>query len=423
MPTSKRKYEEEESEVFHVEVITKARVALPFSDEEDEDGQGQVRRKKGKSKRAKKAKWVWFIVCSNAANSNDLQEYFVKWANYDSDANSWEPEENVAGCQRLLASFWDHVGTDNGDYDVGYEVAAQEKWIKKEKRYFSQEYEEAQENLRKKREKDGRNGRKKTSLAADLNDNSTDKKPLLPAKRKFNSETSEDDIPLSKLPPRKTTKTNTATAVVIDSEPSNEPTGSLFSSPEPEPAPTVPAPPRPPPRPLPGVKQTPIPPKPIYPDNAVEPSPENTASGKGLSTKQRLSQRALDALPLKANRLPATKHKQLPLPRNPSSSMFPLGFKKKTMSTPVPIGGSLDKTTPPIPSYEQPNVAFSHQNQIERLQQPILPPSNDAHMEAADAFLRNIMPPDLAGPLEPAVEHPFEREPPKALPKQLSAPK
>ncbi|KAG1757322.1 hypothetical protein EDB19DRAFT_1623851 [Suillus lakei] len=77
-----------EQEVYHVEVITKARV----SDEGD-----------------------W--------------EYYVKWAGYDSDADTWEPQQNVKQCDRLLCSFWDHIGTDDGDYPVGYEIAARDHWI------------------------------------------------------------------------------------------------------------------------------------------------------------------------------------------------------------------------------------------------------------------------------------------------------
>ncbi|KAG2155418.1 hypothetical protein DEU56DRAFT_724594 [Suillus clintonianus] len=77
-----------EQEVYHVEVITKARV----SDEGD-----------------------W--------------EYYVKWAGYDSDADTWEPQDNVKQCDRLLNSFWGHVGTDDDDYSVGFEITAKDYWI------------------------------------------------------------------------------------------------------------------------------------------------------------------------------------------------------------------------------------------------------------------------------------------------------
>jgi hypothetical protein len=42
---------------------------------------------------------------------------------------SWEPEGNVASCQRLLGSFWKHVGMDDIDHPVGYQVEAEPKWI------------------------------------------------------------------------------------------------------------------------------------------------------------------------------------------------------------------------------------------------------------------------------------------------------
>lgn len=42
---------------------------------------------------------------------------------------SWEPSDNVQQCNRLLASFWKHVGMDDKDYPIGYEVVAEESWI------------------------------------------------------------------------------------------------------------------------------------------------------------------------------------------------------------------------------------------------------------------------------------------------------
>jgi hypothetical protein len=44
-------------------------------------------------------------------------------------SHSWEPHENVKECDRLLKSFWDHIGVDNNDYPLGYEVQAKPKWI------------------------------------------------------------------------------------------------------------------------------------------------------------------------------------------------------------------------------------------------------------------------------------------------------
>jgi len=72
------------------------------------------------------------------------------------NACSWEPTANVQQCDRLLASFWKHVGTDDNDYEIGYEVAADKNWISpcsitlslphsqpfpdKEKRYFQETF-------------------------------------------------------------------------------------------------------------------------------------------------------------------------------------------------------------------------------------------------------------------------------------------
>ncbi|KAG1755034.1 uncharacterized protein EDB91DRAFT_268613 [Suillus paluster] len=90
-----------EQEVYHVEVITKARVS--------EEGD-------------------W--------------EYYVKWAGYDSDSDTWEPQQNVKQCDRLLNSFWKHIGTDDDDYSVGYEIAAKDSWIQQEKDFFAAQFSE-----------------------------------------------------------------------------------------------------------------------------------------------------------------------------------------------------------------------------------------------------------------------------------------
>lgn len=44
---------------------------------------------------------------------------------------SWEPTENVEGCERLLKSFWNHIGVDNEDYEEGYVVEASPEWVGK----------------------------------------------------------------------------------------------------------------------------------------------------------------------------------------------------------------------------------------------------------------------------------------------------
>jgi len=42
---------------------------------------------------------------------------------------SWEPDQNLQGCKRLLQSFWQAVGTDDRDYPVGYVATPSKTWI------------------------------------------------------------------------------------------------------------------------------------------------------------------------------------------------------------------------------------------------------------------------------------------------------
>ncbi|KIJ05620.1 hypothetical protein PAXINDRAFT_103699, partial [Paxillus involutus ATCC 200175] len=118
------------------------------------------------------------------SNSPVFQEYFVKWAGYDSDANSWEPAENVKQCDRLLASFWKHVGTDDEDYSIGYEVDAGEDWINKEKRYFAETFvkpsrRKAEKEAKKKEKEQTRRGSKLATPHDNVNDSeSSNDEPL-----------------------------------------------------------------------------------------------------------------------------------------------------------------------------------------------------------------------------------------------------
>ncbi|KIK63961.1 hypothetical protein GYMLUDRAFT_425244 [Collybiopsis luxurians FD-317 M1] len=66
------------------------------------------------------------------------RSYLVKWFGYDDPAeDTWEPQKNIANCQRLLASFWAEIGVDNDDYYPGWEGVPSEKWIKKERAFFA----------------------------------------------------------------------------------------------------------------------------------------------------------------------------------------------------------------------------------------------------------------------------------------------
>ncbi|KAF9056385.1 hypothetical protein BJ165DRAFT_509238 [Panaeolus papilionaceus] len=168
--TKKRKTNEE---VFVVEVITKARVVAPDTD--DEDVPPKNTKGKGKEKqKLPKAKW----------------EYYVKWAGYGSDADSWEPQENVSSCVRLLQSFWDHVGTDNKDYLPGYEVSAKESWIKKEKAFFVRELKSEVSKTKKGSDK-SKSKRRKASPSE------PSKRPSKEKKVSIKEESSDDDRPLA----------------------------------------------------------------------------------------------------------------------------------------------------------------------------------------------------------------------------------
>ncbi|KAJ7139793.1 hypothetical protein C8R44DRAFT_867898 [Mycena epipterygia] len=108
--------EEEEEETFTVEVITKARVGA-------------------------------------AVDADDPWEYRVKWAGYESNDDTWEPATCMAGCQRLLHSFWEEIGGDDKDYPQGTVVKPSDKWIKKERKRFKTDYSKGKDENRKQKER------------------------------------------------------------------------------------------------------------------------------------------------------------------------------------------------------------------------------------------------------------------------------
>ncbi|RDB28456.1 hypothetical protein Hypma_015299 [Hypsizygus marmoreus] len=401
-----------EPEVFHVEVITKARVAPVSSDEEDESDEGEdsVKAKK-KAKRKAKGK-----TKERPLRPTAKWEYYVKWAGYDSDANTWEPEDNVAGCQRLLASFWDHIGTDNKDYHIGHVVEASEKWIKKEKMFFAAEFDDAQQKLRAQREREERErmkistkkrSRKSTSAsvmrpvassskaqtpikpATESGEGSDDeplRKRLLPTKRKSAVESSDDDTPLASvtMPPRKMMKMDSSTPPVGDTTnapskppppPASQPARSLSSS----------------------TKSTPtIPPKiPRLPTNPhariAGMPPQAIPSSSGISTKQRLAQGALAPTHPKSLPLPVPRERPQPPAQRPhlppvKTGPIPLNLKKN-LPTPVQprnAGGTISgsyfnvedgrsPTMPHMPHEQGPTSATQHVQLSPRTQHPDFP--------------------------------------------------
>ncbi|KAG5639362.1 hypothetical protein H0H81_003506 [Sphagnurus paluster] len=476
MPKSQKK-EEEEEEVFHVEVITKARVVEASSEEEDDDDRTNKKRKrKGKGKpraEPKPLRWEYYVKCSHRI-----------------PYSSWEPETNVAGCQRLLSSFWAHVGTDNADYPVGYMVEASEKWINSEKKYFRREFNQAQEKLRIQREKDRAERRLKvkkkkptsenrrpklftasksksrtTSLAASEDDESDDDRPLLHKRKRKTPEESSDDIPdwatsLFSAPGSPTSPAQPVPPTTVPNRslplpPTNTAQPSSSKSTPTEPPLTIPS------RslPLPPVKRaqtssaksTPTIPAKMPSIRPLTPTVvDNLASGSALSTKQRLAQGALAPTRPKAIPLPPPKPKSQAPPAIKTStataSIMPLGFKKKAVPTPtLSTSGSFAENRSPLnePTLAglnaPPSSPTQHQSQddhtnVPRELHPNLtlsqshrppahhpPPSANTGIIQAENYLRSILP-QIAAPLTPAVEQPFEHVPPKALVKRLPPP-
>jgi hypothetical protein len=42
---------------------------------------------------------------------------------------SWEPQSGLAGCERILKRFWNHIGMDDEDYEPGAVLKASDEWI------------------------------------------------------------------------------------------------------------------------------------------------------------------------------------------------------------------------------------------------------------------------------------------------------
>ncbi|KAK2461748.1 hypothetical protein APHAL10511_006211 [Amanita phalloides] len=426
----------EDDEVYHVEVITKARVVrepVPSSEEETSESESDGKRKG-------KARW----------------QYFVKWAGYDSDANSWEPEENVANCQRLLASFWEHIGVDDKDYNVGYEVEADEQWIKKEKKFFAREYHGAQEQMRKQNEQHEHKPRqiektkkysagvsrpstssstkgkaKASEIELTSSSESEDDQPLsqtIPSKRKvIQISSSEDEHSSIPAPPSKVQKTTSRRVTVRD--PVQEGTvDSLFTpSPDaisiPEPLPSVKIQPIPLPLPTKKSQFSHRPPKRPYNQHVsiAAGSLDFTASASSISTKQRLAQQALN-LVLPRGSLTDSDKAKLPSAASTKQALTSLTFKKSALTMQSPqapfastesiIGISI-QTNIPFASSSRTHVTGSETLTPVQAREDYSGPHATA-MEV-DSFLNNIMPPELAAPIvsSPQTEHgPL---PPKAL--------
>lgn len=438
---------EDDEEVYHVEVITKARVTAASDSSSASEGEGSVSDILRKKKKRNKSEAKW--------------QYHVKWAGYDSDANSWEPEENVADCQRLLSSFWEHIGMDNDDYPVGFVVSADENWIKREKKFFKKEYKGLQEKLKQQKNAKQLANRSKISISHSTSASSTakgkqkadieltssdsdDDQPLsevVPAKRKSNFILSDEESEKS-APPTKTQKTDSSSRRVTLQDPlpleSNTlPVESLFTpSPEglsvPKPLPQQP---KVHPIPLPRLKKPSFAFKMRRPPNqhsdiaAGTWDPASMSSNSGLSTKQRLKSLALNpVLPKNASQSPVIEVDRT----RPSPSLAPtkhvikeISFKKNPQRTPTiegPVtpsttsqaiaGSSIfnDSVLTPSLSRGPPSMSFHRRSSSQRENRQI-----EATPMEVDDFLSTVMPEALAAPLTASPQIEQGPLPPKPL--------
>ncbi|KAF8591974.1 hypothetical protein K439DRAFT_618242 [Ramaria rubella] len=88
-------------------------------------------------------------------------EYYIKWGNYGEEDNSWEPEENLTGCRRMLKSFWEQIGPKiKGSaraLGTGYETEPSAQWIEEtpeqERKTYLKSAEKKKAKLRAREEK------------------------------------------------------------------------------------------------------------------------------------------------------------------------------------------------------------------------------------------------------------------------------
>ncbi|KAK0465306.1 uncharacterized protein EV420DRAFT_951783 [Desarmillaria tabescens] len=191
---------------------------------------------KSKKKQAKEPEpEVFHVECILAARVEDSGdwEYLVKWGGYGDEDNT-----GVANCQELLQRFWEHVGMDNEDYQVGYEIHAKESYIKQEKAQFKKKFGkeiEREKGLDRKSEDaylpKTKFERKKGSQKKN---NSLKGKGKQKAQRVLLSDSSEDDTPLSSTSKPPTTGTKRKRSPSTLSSDSDKPLFKKAASSQPE---------------------------------------------------------------------------------------------------------------------------------------------------------------------------------------------
>ncbi|PPR00111.1 hypothetical protein CVT24_008967 [Panaeolus cyanescens] len=76
-------------------------------------------------------------ISRNRTTKHKLEwEYFVKWVGYDSDEDSWQPQENLVEAPIILASFWENAKSNLPEgfkIRVGAVVEPTRAWIKEQR--------------------------------------------------------------------------------------------------------------------------------------------------------------------------------------------------------------------------------------------------------------------------------------------------
>ncbi|KAF9568177.1 hypothetical protein CPC08DRAFT_450079 [Agrocybe pediades] len=394
--------------------------------------------------------------------------FVFQWAGYSSEDNSWEPEENVAGCGRLLKSFWKHLRMRPEDYKGDQVLEARQEWIEQEKEFFDTQFRDKKRKLKMEREKlkqqkqkeqEQREKEKKKkarrSVSKTLREPGSSSEPEVPAEPKKSLKitinkrprtvisSSSDDEPLIQ---RKRHKSASVAPEAVPSSPPLASPADLFTDDE-----------------SPAIKKklpTKTPSLPIISQKAPEAKIANmpqilAAPTGGISTKQRLAQGAL--APTQPKDLVNAKPKAGPLPppparRNSTSqahqhqpSLFGgLRFKKSTVPA-RPTSPGHSNTAPTTPVVQEPTLASLNltsspiQDDFVTHSLPVTPQvpaytpnavsslfssHEGPHLDEAEMFLQDLQAdlPELAGPLRPTLDGPFEPQPPKSLHGKIKEP-
>ncbi|KAI5124451.1 hypothetical protein M0805_008335 [Coniferiporia weirii] len=177
-----------------------------LSDDSEEDS-GRNESDASKSPEQGEETFMVEVIMKARVNDDGEVEYRVRWARYSPEDDSWEPQENVKECTRLLRSFWSEVGIERrkNPGPPGTVYTASEAWIKKEIAFFWKEYELAEREKEEEDAKKKKKESKKTAKYASKDDAPSKSKLVKHSSYNslFSDDDDSDDVPLSSLVPDK----------------------------------------------------------------------------------------------------------------------------------------------------------------------------------------------------------------------------